>query len=86
MSDTHFGSSHSSCLGGCGSEAADEIERLSAIVAAVDALHHADDYGNWCCGCEWMWPCPTHLAIHPDSTRRPTEIQHLDLEDKETHR
>ena len=54
-------------------QAADEIERLSAIVAAVDALHQpfTDSTGIECCvTCvDEAWPCPTHLAIHPKDNR-----------------
>jgi len=43
-------------------EAADEIERLRAVLDAIDALHR----GMYHCNeCDFEWPCPTHLLIHP---------------------
>jgi len=42
--------------------AADEIERLRAVLDAIDALHRGLYY---CCECDYEWPCPTHLLIHP---------------------
>jgi len=42
--------------------AADEIERLRAVLDAIDALHR----GMYHCNeCDFEWPCPTHLLIHP---------------------
>lgn len=49
--------------------AADEIVRLRAVLDAVDALHqpyesHIPHMTCECCG--YIWPCDTHLLIHPD--------------------
>jgi len=51
--------------------AADEIERLRAVLDAIDALHQPYPLGDgrirWqhCDECDFEWPCPTHLLIHP---------------------
>ena len=54
-----------------GAEAADEIERLRAVLDAIDPLHqpyNGQRGTRWCeagdCD-DSGWPCPTHLLIHP---------------------
>ena len=47
--------------------AADEIERLQAIVAIVDDLHSPRLAHDTCLACYRDWPCPTHLLIHPET-------------------
>jgi hypothetical protein len=37
-------------------------ERLRAVLDAIDALHRGLYH---CCECDFGWPCPTHLLIHP---------------------
>jgi len=51
-------------------EAADEIERLRAVLDAIDALHQPYPLGDGrtsedCDECGDRWPCPTYLLIHP---------------------
>jgi hypothetical protein len=53
--------------------AADEIERLRALIAAIDARHCSEEVfggGYWldCFGCGHPWPCPDHLLIHPEGS------------------
>lgn len=52
-------------------EAADEIERLRAVLDAIDALHRRGIlYTNAslataiCCECDYEWPCDTHMRLH----------------------
>jgi len=57
-------------------EAADEIERLRAVLDAIDALHQPidnpyDSEPNSLCGhCLHQWPCKTHRMLHPEEARR----------------
>lgn len=44
---------------------ADKGAQQVAKLAAVDELHHADEFGMWCCACEGSWPCSTHRILHP---------------------
>ena len=49
--------------------AADEIERLRAVLDAIDALHQPYPLGDGrtsedCDECGDRWPCPTYLLIH----------------------
>ena len=53
-------------------EAADEIERLRAVLDAIDALHSRMEFDDisqewYCAECNEyaVWPCPTHLLLHP---------------------
>jgi len=45
-------------------QATDEIERLRAVLDAIDALHQQGALYH-CPECDFEWPCPTHLLIHP---------------------
>lgn len=61
-----------------------EINRLWAVVAAADTIHHRHEHddtcvlGLWgdcdwddvCDHCEQDWPCLTHLALHPEEEDR----------------
>jgi hypothetical protein len=55
---------------------ADEIERLRAVLDAIDALHQPidnpyDSEPNSLCGhCLHQWPCETHRLLHPEEARR----------------
>ena len=47
-----------------------EIERLRAVLDAIDALHQPYSLGDGrtsedCDECGDRWPCPTHLLIYP---------------------
>jgi hypothetical protein len=67
-------------VGGAGPKlckAADEIERLRAVLNAIDALHQPitdHDEGfmpiTVCRCCVDSWPCRTHLWLHPNEARR----------------
>jgi len=53
-----------------GDEAADEIERLRAVLDAIDALHQPYPLGDGrtsedCDECGDRWPCPTARLLHP---------------------
>lgn len=56
--------------------AAAEIVRLRAVLDAIDALHQPNWHDNsgrnpkWCDTCDEVWPCDTHLLIHPQEARR----------------
>ena len=44
------------------------------VLDAIDALH-ASIHPEWvkfsfCEECDQMWPCPTHLLLHPDEADR----------------
>jgi hypothetical protein len=59
--------------------AADEIVRLRNQLDAIAALHHTDEYENWCRGCDRLWPCPTARLLHPpvpaEETLPNTQVQ-----------
>lgn len=53
-------------------KAADEIERLRAVVDAVDDLHGPDHVDNPRCTECGEWPCSTHIIVcqeHKDARR-----------------
>ena len=45
--------------------AADEIERLRAVLDAIDELHQPGGPKNWtiCTHCRVEWPCPTAKVL-----------------------
>lgn len=43
--------------------AIDEIERLRAVLDAVDDLHEPTSADNPRCSSCGDWPCPTHLIV-----------------------
>ena len=48
-----------------------EIERLRAVLDAIDALHQPDSVSEMCEQCLFEWPtCPTHLLLHPEEAHR----------------
>jgi hypothetical protein len=49
-------------------DAADEIERFRAELDAIDALHQPIILGA-CRQCNCMWPCQTHVLLHPEEAR-----------------
>lgn len=52
-------------------DCADEIERLRAVLDAIDALHQPDyEYPDECTECDFAWPCDTNLLIHSQEARR----------------
>jgi len=58
------------------SEAADEIERLRAVLDAIDAIHQSfidpETGMTFCDECNTidLWPCATHTLLHPKEARR----------------
>lgn len=52
--------------------AADEIERLRAVVAEIDALHtpFTDEGDQSCHECVGAWPCRTYSRLHQEEARR----------------
>lgn len=36
-----------------------------AVLDALDALHQPYARTTACQGCEYQWPCDTHLLLHP---------------------
>lgn len=46
-----------------------EIERMQAVLSAIDALHQPEAQFDreWCCVCfTEPWPCKTHRLLHPE--------------------
>ncbi len=46
-----------------------EIERLQAVLDAIDALHQPDaapEHDPQCTACRRFWPCRTHVLLHPE--------------------
>jgi hypothetical protein len=51
--------------------AAEEIERLRAVLSAIDAEHCSTEEvegfsGTFCAVCDDWWPCQTHRLLHPE--------------------
>ena len=44
----------------------DEMALIVRRLAAADALHHTGVAMGECDHCLLRWPCPTHLAVHPE--------------------
>ncbi len=49
-----------------------QIDKLQAERDAVDALHQPEHSisGTYCCLCIELWPCETHVLLHPEEARR----------------
>jgi hypothetical protein len=52
-----------------------EIERLQAVLSAIDAEHCSTEEvegfsGTFCAACDDWWPCATHRLLHPEEARR----------------
>ena len=43
------------------------LMQAEAKLAAIDAMHghHEGINGPYCLACADVWPCPTHLVLHP---------------------
>ncbi len=68
-SQRHKGCNHNGLL----SLAAREIERLRALLAEIDALHHRGDWEgmSFCHECDGsFWPCRSYRLLHPEEARR----------------
>ena len=42
------------------------------LLDAIDALHQPEHSisGTYCCLCIELWPCETHVLLHPKEARR----------------
>lgn len=71
--DETIGKAHVVMLSGSVfSKAADEIDRLRSLIDGVNNIHHKikvrvdGEIDEMCNACEDLWPCVTHVFLHPE--------------------